>query len=57
MLQGILSWGTNASLGTIRGREEFIKLRGTYPVEWKDYSQPSTKIYGKFRYLAVKVVG
>jgi hypothetical protein len=55
ILHSTLSWGVGASAGTKRGREEPLELNGTYVVHWKNYSQPSAKSYGRFRYLAVKV--
>ena len=55
VITGNLSWGSNASAGTKRGREETIQIKNTYNLTWSDYSEPSLESYGKFRYLLVKV--
>ena len=55
-LHGTLSWRAGAAPGTILGREEPIELHGKYAVHWESYSQLSSRSYGRFRYLAVKVV-
>lgn len=54
-ITGELRWALQTSKGTKRGREEPIQIKGTYKLSWKDYSEPSQKKYGKFRYLLVKV--
>jgi len=54
-LQGTLRWRAGASAGTISGREEPLELNGVYPLAWQDYSHPSSKTHGLFRYLAVRV--
>lgn len=54
-LHGELGWGAGASEGTKRGREEPLRLRGSYPVNWQDYSKPSTGGYGVFRCVVVEV--
>jgi len=55
ILSGELSWGSHASEGTMRGREETIHIKGPYNLNWQDYSEPSQESYGKFRYLLVKI--
>ena len=55
ILSGELSWGSHASEGTMRGREETIHIKGAYNLNWQDYSEPSQESYGKFRYLLVKI--
>lgn len=54
-LTGALQWGTRASIGTMRGREEEIHIKGEYKLGWGDYSNPSKESYGKFRSLLVRV--
>lgn len=54
-LTGWLGWGSSASGGTMHTREEAISIDGVYNLDWQDYSEPSRKSYGKFRYLLVKV--
>lgn len=55
ILAGKLSWGSHASEGTIRGREEIIHIKRVYNLHWQDYSEPSRESYGKFKYLLVKI--
>ena len=50
-----MGWGPSASEGTKRGREDLLKLRGSYPLRWEDYSRVAGGSYGKFRYLVVEV--
>lgn len=55
ILRGDLGWGTAASEGTKRGREDLLQLRGSYPLRWEDYSRPAEGSYCTFRYLVVEV--
>ena len=55
VLTGLLRWGPKAAKGTTAGREEPLSLKGIYRAEWRDYSEPSTKSYGRFRYLHIPV--
>lgn len=57
ILKGELSWAHYASKGTKKGREETIYIKNAYNMNWQDYSEPSQKPYGKFKYLLVKVEG
>ena len=54
-LLGKASWGTGASAGTTRGREQEIQLNGKYVLYWQRYSSPSSSPYGDFKYLLVNV--
>jgi hypothetical protein len=54
ILKGTLRWTTGTSEGTIKGREEPIKLRGKYTLNWRDYLDLKTK-NGLFKYLLIKV--
>jgi hypothetical protein len=54
-LRGDLGWGTGASEGTKRGREDLLQLKGSYALRWEDYSRPAEGSYGRFRYLVVEV--
>lgn len=57
VLEGCLSWGRRASRGTMKGREEPLKLRAKYVLEWSDYSQVGLgEGREEFRALVVKVV-
>lgn len=55
-VSGVLEWSDRASEGTKRGREESIKLKGNYTVEWADYSSVDSRNYSQFRYLSIPVV-
>jgi hypothetical protein len=55
ILRGSLGWGSGASEGTKRGREDLLQLRGSYALRWEDYSRPVEGTYSKFRYLLVEV--
>ena len=54
-IKGEMKWSNLTSEGTKEGREEPIKLRGAYNVNWQDYSIFREEKYGKFRYLVVEV--
>lgn len=54
-LQGVLSWGFDASPGTIVTRESPLELSGNYAVAWQDYSHLSVPKNGTFRYLLLQV--
>ncbi|MEM2111510.1 MAG: hypothetical protein QXX08_06495 [Candidatus Bathyarchaeia archaeon] len=56
VLEGVLSWGSNASEGTMKNREQPLELQGKYHLQWSDYSRPSSERYGEFRSLVVKVL-
>lgn len=55
VLSGRLDWSPRASVGTKRGREEAITLRGRYTFLWQAYSEIDCKRYSRFRYLAVEI--
>ena len=55
LIKGELEWSERASEGTKKGREESISLRGSYELNWRDYSTFNEEKYGKFRYLLVEV--
>ena len=51
-----MCWGSNASDGTKRSREEPITLSHSYSLNWQDYSSGlGSKPGGQFHYLAVAV--
>jgi len=54
-LPGRLEWGAAASAGTKRNRESPLVLTGTHPLHWMDYSRPTMKSFGTFRYLFVRI--
>jgi len=54
-LHGTLDWGSHASEGTKRGREKLLRLAGSYPLQWEDYSRATAEAkWAKFRYLVVE---
>ncbi len=55
MLNGTLSWSARAGKGTTASRERPLNLQGSYKPQWEDYSCPTTKSYGVFRFLALRV--
>jgi hypothetical protein len=55
VLSGEATWGAGASKGTMKSREKPIKLRGSYKLEWHDYSALQTNKDLVFRYLLVAV--
>lgn len=57
LIKGEMKWSERVAEGAIKGMEESIKLRGSYDVNWRDYSTLNEEKYGKFRYLVVKVPG
>jgi len=56
VVKGDLNWSENAAAGTKKGREQPVKLKGTYQLCWSGYSSvQSSGNYRKFRSLVVKV--
>ena len=53
-LRGSLNWGKHAAEGTVRGREETLRLGGSYSLHWEDYSETDAEKYARFRYLHVR---
>lgn len=54
VLYGNLDWKKDTSKGTKGGRIEKIKLKGSYEVKWKDYSNLKVE-NGNFRYLLTEI--
>lgn len=54
ILNGTREWGPNTG-GTNRGREPALHLRGTYELDWRDYSRISENAAGKFRALVISI--
>lgn len=52
---GAMMWGPTAGAGTREGREAPISLKGSYTLNWREYSQLGAERNGRFRYLAVPV--
>ena len=53
-IKDILSWKEGTFKGTMSGREESIKLKSEYLLNWEDYSNLEEQ-NGKFRYLLIEV--
>jgi hypothetical protein len=53
--KGELKWSERAGAGTIKGREAAIKLRDSYKMTWRDFSEVGAGGYKRFRYLALEV--
>ena len=56
LLNGILRWGMNASIGTTKDREKPLELNNQYSVHWRDYSLLNQGKNEAFRYLMIKVL-
>jgi hypothetical protein len=54
-VKGQLEWGPSAGIGTRRGRESPITLRGTYTANWRPYASLGFERAQELRYLAVLV--
>ena len=52
---GEMAWSEGASQGTMKGREEPIRLNGSYDCIWRDYSRFGEGTNQRFRYLMVEV--
>lgn len=54
-VNGTLAWSKRASKGTRRDREEPLRLRGVYRLDWREYSVVDSPRHGEFKYLLVRV--
>ena len=52
---GNLRWSEYTGKGTMSGREDPIRLQGSYTTHWRDYSRLGEGNNQRFRYLAVAV--
>ncbi len=52
---GNLVWSERTGQGTMKGREDPIRLSGSYSMHWRDYSRLGEGNNQQFRYLAVAV--
>ena len=53
---GQLGWAEHAGAGSIKGRKVPLQIRGTYTLNWHDYSQINDQKYGNFRFLYIPVL-
>jgi hypothetical protein len=54
-IAGIVRWSEVASQGMTRNRERDLSFRGSYALQWNDYSSIPLERDGAFRYLFVDV--
>ncbi len=54
-LSGSQAWGPNTGIGTMRGRETAIELKGSHLLAWQDYAQVDNRPRGAFKVLVVEV--
>jgi hypothetical protein len=53
-ISGLRSWGPHTGVGTLKNRENPIRLMGAYTCHWRDYSAlPGAR--GRFRYLLIAI--
>lgn len=57
LVSGTLAWAEQTGAGTMKGREEPIRLEGEYRLRWARYSQIGESPSGEFRYLCLPVHG
>ena len=53
-LRGEMAWSERASAGTMKGREDPIRLEGSYEARWRTYGNAGGGRHGEFRYLAIR---
>jgi len=53
---GKLKWGKNASEGTMKNRNDPIKLTGEYKIIWNEYSNFNENKNGEFKYCINKIM-
>ncbi|MGY3718876.1 hypothetical protein ACWE42_25600, partial [Sutcliffiella cohnii] len=54
-LSGELKWAKGTGVGTLKGRETPINLKGNYEVKWNKYSQINSENRSYFQYLMLQV--
>jgi hypothetical protein len=54
-ITGELAWASMTGPGTMRGRTTAHVLKGSYPLEWRDYSRVADGPAGTLRYLLVEI--
>ncbi len=52
---GNLVWSERTGQGTMKGREDPIRLSGSYTTHWRDYSRLGESNNKRFRYVAVEI--
>ena len=52
---GTMMWGPTAGACTRENREKPISLKGSYTMNWRDYSRLGAERNARFRYLAIPV--
>ena len=54
-ITGKMKWRKRAGAGTTKGREDPIRLKGSYHLQWRDYADVGDGAYRRFRYLAISI--
>ncbi len=54
-ISGEMAWSPKAAKGTTNGREEPIRLKGSYDCVWRDYFSFGEAANQQFRYLMIEV--
>jgi len=54
-ISGDLSWGENAGAGTMRTREQPIRIEGSYDLSWRPYSRIGGGKHAEFQYLLIAI--
>ena len=55
VVSGELRWRAHAGAGTTRGREQPLRVHGSYLLHWRHYSTLGTPAFGEFRCLIIPV--
>jgi hypothetical protein len=54
-LNGELRRSEATGVGTMKGRESLLLLKGSHPIQWVDYSEVNGQGSRKFRYVLLKI--
>ena len=54
-ITGTLAWAPDTGAGTLKGRENPLRIRGAYWAQWQGYSKPEGSGCTESRYLAAAV--
>ena len=53
-LSGARAWGPSTGAGTMKNREAVLELRGSYPLQWRNFSRVDGR-NGEFRLLTINI--
>ena len=54
-VEGEMAWSEDASPGTKKGREDPIRLKGSYTLQWQDFGDARDGAYRQFKYLVIQI--